>query len=78
MQTVPENTIAGLQTYFFDSVFDAHKREYPAVMSAESFEERLDAYREGMNDGGCKFTAPAARTIAAMYKEYRAELERVA
>lgn len=71
MKTTPENTLHGLKTYFFDSVFSAHRKDYPANMTREQFAERLDAYREGMNThNGCNFPEPAASTVAAWYNEY--------
>ena len=74
MKTTLENTLAGLKTYFFDSVFEAHRNEYPPLMNRAEFEQHLDAYRDGMNmHNGCKFRGPSSRTISSWYKDYLAQ-----
>ena len=73
MKTTPINTIAGLSTYFLDSVMDAHPRDYPANMTLAEFDKMLDDYRDGMNDhNSCDFPSPSHRSVAAMFKAYQA------
>lgn len=72
MKTTPIHTIAGLSTYFLDSVLDSHRSSYPANMTLSQFTEQLDMYRDGMNDhNSCNFPSPSSRSIAGMFLTYQ-------
>lgn len=67
------DTVGSLKSFFFDSVFSAHKDEYPSDMSRDEFGKKLEAYRDGMNQhNGCEFPSPAARSVEPMCREYKA------
>lgn len=74
MYTIPENTLAGLKEYFFDSVFSANCSDYPADMPRDVFGARLDNCRDILNLSGCRFPAPAYRTISQWHNEYLREI----
>lgn len=76
METTPIHTLAGLKTYFFDSVFNMHKKDYPATMDREDFDIHLDKYRYSMNEhNGCRFPPPTNRVIDRMYRAYLEQLK---
>jgi hypothetical protein len=72
MQTADDNTAEGLMSYFLDSVKHAHRKDYPADMSREVFEEKLEWYRDGMNENNnCAFPSLSEEQIDKIYREYK-------
>lgn len=66
-----KTTLTETKESFFDQVFDAHPKEYPALMTREQFSDELYDYLWVMNTQNDQGLAePSRRTATAWHKEY--------